>query len=111
MVRRLRTGQVVTEAPDGTPVLSDDPETLPGAILTCEEASQYLWSRWRLRRSDRRLAQLRSLPVGTGPVYLRDGCCVRYRQASLDQWAMKQLGEEHGSTSDESARRQTAAAA
>lgn len=109
MVRRLRTGQVVSEAPNGT-VLPYDQDPPDGAILTCEEASQHLWERWRLRRSERRLAQLRALPVGTGPAYHRDGTCVRYRRASLDAWAMRQLGDEHGSTSAESAQRQMTAA-
>jgi hypothetical protein len=96
---------VITESPDGTTVLPDDPET----IFTGKEASEYLWVRWRLQRSERRLGQLRGQPVGAGPAFHRDGCAVRYKRGSLDAWAVKQLGREHGSTSDESAWEQTAA--
>jgi hypothetical protein len=80
------------------------------AILTPKETAQHLWECWRLQRGERRLAQLRAGPVGSGPAFHRDGCVVRYRKSSVDTWAMKQLGREHGSTSHESAWEQTASA-
>jgi hypothetical protein len=111
MVKRLRrSGRVIADTPESTKVLPDGPGTVSGAILTSEEASRYLWQCWRLQRSPRRLAQLRALPVGAGPAFHRDGCAVRYRKRSLDTWATKQLGAEHGNTSVESAARQVDAA-
>jgi hypothetical protein len=74
-----------------------------GRFLTAKEASAYLWEQYRLQRSERRLAQLRAAPVGAGSPFHRDGCAVRYRRESLDAWAAKQLGCEHGSTSAEAA--------
>jgi hypothetical protein len=65
-----------------------------------EEASQYLWKWYRLKRNPRRLAQLRA--SGDGPKYYRDGLVVRYREADLDEWAEQQLGEPLVSTAQES---------
>jgi hypothetical protein len=90
-----------SELREGDTTTMTQPNT--GSILTPKEASAYLWANYRLQRSERRLAQLRAAPVGSGPPYHRDGCTVRYRQESLDTWAMQQLGREHGNTSDESA--------
>jgi hypothetical protein len=74
----------------------------PDAILlTPTEAAQRLWERWRLRRSARRLQQLRRL--GAGPVFLRDGVRALYRQSNLDTWAAGVLGEPIVSTSQEAA--------
>ena len=84
-----------------TPLTGDN--KLPFEILTAKEASAFLWQCFRLQRSERRLAQLRGHPVGAGPPFHRDGCAVRYRRASLIEWAQKQLGREHGNTSAEQA--------
>jgi hypothetical protein len=72
-------------------------------FLTAEETSEYLWRKFRLRRSPRRLAQLRALPCGAGPPFYRDGCVVRYRPASVDTWALQQLGNEFVNTTAEAA--------
>jgi hypothetical protein len=73
-------------------------------FLTDKEASRYLWERYRIRRSPRRLGQLRAMS-SRGPQYHRDGNAVRYRRDALDDWALKQLGEPAVSTSEETARR------
>jgi hypothetical protein len=104
-VMRLRSGKVVSPPPDSVAV-SADLDAPTRAILTTKEASNYLWDRWRIQRSERRLAQLRALPIGTGPAFMRDGVVARYRRDSLDAWAEQQLGHVFGSTSDESAWRQ-----
>jgi hypothetical protein len=68
------------------------------------EASDYLWNRHRIRRSVRRLAQLRA--TGEGPPYRRDGLvAVLYPPDLLDAWAEQQLGQPVRSTAEESARR------
>jgi hypothetical protein len=93
-------GSAVVAAPDAN-----------SAFLTAEETSSYLWQRFRLRRSPRRLAQLRALPAGAGPPFYRDGCVVRYRSASVDTWALQQLGNEFTNTTAESAYHQQHSAA
>jgi hypothetical protein len=77
-----------------------------GDFLTCAEASAYLWAKFRLKRSERRLAQLRL--VGTGPGYHRAGNAVRYRRDALDSWALAVLGGPMTSTAAEAVRRQVA---
>jgi hypothetical protein len=71
--------------------------------MTPHEASEYLWTNHRIRRSARRLAQLRSLACG--PAYRRDGLSVLYPPDLLDKWAEQQLGPAVRSTAEESARR------
>jgi hypothetical protein len=68
--------------------------------LTPEEASKYLWEKFRLKRNERRLGQLRY--AGTGPLFHRNGLAVRYHQNDLDAWGLKQLGQPIASTSQES---------
>jgi hypothetical protein len=77
--------------------IRDDPPFVP------EELSEHLWNRWRLRRSPRRLAQLRA--TGEGPPFMQDGCVVRYARGTSDDWAKEQLGEPCRSTAEETARR------
>jgi hypothetical protein len=72
---------------------------------TPEEASDYLWQKFRVKRNARRLAQLRA--SGGGPRFFRDGNVVRYREDHLDEWAETSLGEPARSTSEESARKET----
>jgi hypothetical protein len=72
-------------------------------LLTPEEASAYLWEHHRMRRSPRRLQDLRM--VGNGPAYHRDGVVVRYSRHGLDEFAREQYGEAVRSTSQETSRR------
>jgi hypothetical protein len=73
---------------------------------TPEEASEYLWERFRVKRNARRLAQLRA--TGEGPKFYRDGNVVRYRTDHLDEWAGNSLGEPASSTAEEHVRREAA---
>ena len=77
-------------------------------VLTPQEMSDLLWTEFRIRRSLRRLAELRQ--IGTGPPYVRDGKVVRYLSGPGREWAVKHLGEPATSTAEESARRQRASA-
>jgi hypothetical protein len=72
-------------------------------VMTCEEASEYLWEQYRLQRSPRRLGQLRAGPVGSGPEFHRVGNIPLYRQSKVNNWARAQLGESFTNTSDEQA--------
>jgi hypothetical protein len=74
--------------------------------LTPEEAATYLWDRHRIRRSPRRLQELRM--TGEGPPYHRDGTVVRYTAPGLDEYAQRRYGEPVRSTAEEAARRQRA---
>ena len=71
--------------------------------FTAEELSVFLWERYRVQRSPRRLAQLRS--VGGGPPFVRDGIVARYPQELAVAWVETLLGAPVSSTSEESARR------
>jgi hypothetical protein len=73
-------------------------------VLTPDELSTRLWERFRIRRSTRRLAQLRA--NGGGPPYRRDGVVVRYPVDHADEWAEQVLGELVTSTAQETAARQ-----
>jgi hypothetical protein len=73
-------------------------------LLTPEEAAAYLWEHHRMRRSPRRLQDLRM--TGEGPEYFRDGNVVRYPRRGLDDYAHEQYGEAARSTAEEAARRQ-----
>jgi hypothetical protein len=82
------------------------------AALSCwhtpDEASRYLWDKFRVKRNARRLAQLRA--SGEGPRFHRDGCVVRYHSDNLDEYGELALGEPVISTSEENARRATVSA-
>lgn len=71
--------------------------------MTSEEASNYLWERHRIRRSPRRLGQLRA--TGDGPPYQRDGLVVIYRPNLLDDWVKEHLGDPVRSTAQETVQR------
>jgi hypothetical protein len=103
MVRRLRTGAVVSETPDPGAVLIKDQVR---QFLNSQEASDYLRRKWNLSRGPRRLAELRA--EGTGPRYFRAGNEVRYKSVHLDEYAIKALGEPLTSTSEEIVRRRRA---
>jgi hypothetical protein len=64
--------------------------------FTSEELSEYLWNRYRIRRSSARLARLRQ--IGGGPPFFRDGVTARYPRRESDEWARAQLGKLMGST-------------
>jgi hypothetical protein len=100
--RALLSGakHVTTEPPDP----EDYPDT---AFLDPDQASAFLWRTFRLSRGRRRLAQLRA--EGTGPKYFRDGNVVRYQPRHLREYGEKCLAGPVSSTSEESAKRQTAA--
>jgi len=73
--------------------------------LTPSEASDHLRDVWRVRRSVRTLANLRSTATrGEGPPYLRDGTRILYPVAGLDRWAQEILGEPARHTGEERAR-------
>jgi hypothetical protein len=74
------------------------------AWRTPEEASDYLWAKYRVKRNARRLAQLRA--TGEGPKYFRDGNVVRYREDHLDEFAEGSLGKPSVSTAEEHVRRE-----
>jgi hypothetical protein len=101
LLDELLSGSATVETPPTPTKNSTDRSN--DSFFTGREASEYLWKRYRIQRSERRLAQLRAAPVGAGPPYFRDGAVPRYRRGSLDTWALMQLGREHGSTSDEAA--------
>jgi hypothetical protein len=104
MVRRLRTGAVVTTAPaQGATIPADD----HARLLSPPEASAYLKDKWNLPRGPRRLGELRA--EGGGPKYYRAGNEVRYAPIHLDEYAVKILGEPLSSTSEETARRRAVA--
>jgi hypothetical protein len=86
------------------PVETSAPDAFDAAPLTPEETVEYLWSRWRIQRSIRRLAQLRML--GSGPAFVRDGNVVRYPPRLVDQWAVQVLGPPVRSTAEEAAHHQ-----
>jgi hypothetical protein len=75
-----------------------------GPPFTPEELSEYLWTRWRIKRSPRRLGQLRSIGGGGSPPYVRDGLAVRYPRKLADQWAAETLGQPVRSTAEEAVR-------
>jgi hypothetical protein len=72
--------------------------------FTAEELSVFLWDNYRVQRSPRRLAQLRT--TGGGPPYVRDGIVARYPQDLAIAWVERLLGAPVRSTAEESARRQ-----
>jgi hypothetical protein len=78
------------------------PEAAP-KLLTPAESSVYLWERYRIRRGERRLAQLRA--TGEGPEYHRVGVVVRHTPQQLDAWAQALAGTPVSSTVDEAERR------
>jgi hypothetical protein len=78
------------------------PEDTP-KLLTPAESSVYLWERYRIRRGERRLAQLRA--TGEGPAYHRVGVVVRHTPQQLDAWAQALVGTPVSSTNEETARR------
>jgi hypothetical protein len=75
-------------------------------LLTPAESSVYLWERYRIRRGERRLAQLRA--TGEGPEYHRVGVVVRHTIQQLDAWAQELVGDPVSSTNEEAARRNMA---
>ncbi len=74
-----------------------------GPPLPADELCAYLWTKYRVKRSPRRLAQLRI--EGGGPPFVRDGCVVRYPLRLADAWVAELYGEPVRSTTEESARR------
>jgi hypothetical protein len=71
--------------------------------LLPEELSERLWTRNRMKRGRRRLAQLRV--TGEGPPYVRDGVKVLYPVDLADAWADALLGKPVVSTSEETVER------
>ena len=65
--------------------------------------TDYLLTRWGIRRGKRRLAELRA--DGGGPLYHRTGNEVLYFPDDVDAWAEQQIGPALRSTAEESALR------
>lgn len=62
------------------------------------EASDYLVTRWGIRRTPKTLAKLAT--IGGGPAYRKDGRLVLYAVADLDEWARARLAPSYTSTSE-----------
>jgi hypothetical protein len=119
---KARAETAAAEQHDNTPLnrkellsgarhVTSEPE--PPDIMTSDETSTYLWERYRLQRSARRLGQLRAGPADAGPRFYRAGNIALYKRPDVDAWAATQLGQSFASTTDEQAyyaqqRKQTA---
>ena len=85
----------------GSRHVTSEPE--PPDIMTSDETSTYLWERYRLQRSARRLGQLRAGPAAAGPRFYRAGNIALYKRPDVDAWVVTQLGQSFASTSEEQA--------
>jgi len=70
--------------------------------MTPEETTVHLWENFRLRRSPRTLANMRT--GGNGPPYRRVGSnTVLYARDEVAEWAAAQLNRPFASTAEENA--------
>jgi hypothetical protein len=71
-------------------------------LLVTDDASDYLFERYGIRRAPAYLAKLRS--VGGGPKFRRIGARgIAYEPAALDEWAASIVSEALASTSQQAA--------
>ena len=88
------------------PVPAEASESLSISAATDEQflptsgASDYLRTRWGVRRSPRTLQQMRR--GGDGPRYRKSGNDVLYTKPGLDAWVLALFAAEFGSTAEES---------
>ena len=82
--------------------MADDISTNFAERLRPSAASEYLFVRHGIRRTEGSLARERV--TGTGPRFRRAGRDIVYERAALDEWAQSRLSpQEFGSTAEAAA--------